>query len=64
MRTKKQLKNKINDLEQWLKENPSTHENRPLVETDIRKAKQMLDELKSHRTIERDTFDIREHNFS
>lgn len=33
--TSQQIKNKIADLEQWLKDNPN-HANRTLIETDLR----------------------------
>lgn len=61
--TKQQLKNKIADLEQWLTDNHSEHIARPQIESDLRKAKSDLANLKANRTFERDTFDIREHNF-
>lgn len=56
--TKQQQKNKIAELEQWLRDNPN-HENRTMIETDLRK----LTEQQHGRTYERDTFDLREHNF-
>lgn len=34
--TPQQLKNKIADLEQWLRDNPN-HTNRTLIESDLRK---------------------------
>jgi hypothetical protein len=40
--TKQQLKNKIADLEQWLKDNHSEHQARPQIESDLRKAKEQL----------------------
>lgn len=40
--TKKQLKNKIEDLEQWLRDNSTHHESRPLIESDLRRFKQQL----------------------
>ncbi len=56
--TPQQIQNKIADLEQWLRDNPN-HENRTTIETDLRKLKEQT----NHRTHERDTFDLREHNF-
>jgi hypothetical protein len=60
--TKQQLVNKIAELEQWLIDNHSEHIARPQIEADLRKAKRELVQLDS-RTIERDTFDIRGHQF-
>ena len=51
-------KNKIAELEQWLRDNPD-HGTRTTIETDLRKLK----EAQTDRPIERDTFDLREHNF-
>lgn len=51
--------NKITELEQWLRDNPN-HENRTIIETDLRKLKE---DQQESRPIERDTFDLREHNF-
>lgn len=45
--SKQQLKNKISELEQWLKENASEHEARPHIEADLRKAKEELAKLKN-----------------
>ncbi|MBF2710082.1 hypothetical protein [Flavobacterium soyangense] len=56
--TPQQQKNKIAELEQWLRDNPS-HENRTVIETDLRKLK----EPDEHWPVERDTFDLRNHNF-
>jgi hypothetical protein len=56
--TPQQRKNKISELEQWLRDNPN-HANRTTIETDLRKLK----EEQFGRTHERDTFDLREHNF-
>lgn len=50
---------KITQLEDWQKKFPADHPMRPVVEADLRKAK----EAKSDHPIERDTFDLREHNF-
>lgn len=57
--TPQQCKNKIAELEQWLRDNPN-HTNRTLIETDLRKLK----EQPQGRTYERDTFDLRNHNFN
>jgi hypothetical protein len=57
--TPQQTKNKIAELEQWLRDNPSHHPNRPLIESDLRK----LEEEQVSRTYERDTFDLLNHNF-
>jgi hypothetical protein len=51
--------NKITQLEDWLKKFPADHPMRPVIEADLRKAK----ESQIDRPIERDTFDLREHNF-
>ena len=56
--TPQQQANKIAELEQWLRDNPN-HENRTIIEKDLRK----LREQATPRTHERDTFDLREHNF-
>jgi hypothetical protein len=56
--TPQQQKNKIAELEQWLRDNPN-HENRTMIETDLRK----LTETQHGRTYERDTFYLRKHNF-
>lgn len=64
MPTKQQLKNKIADLEQWLQDNHPEHESRPHNEAELIKAKEQLSQLVSCRTFERDTFDLREHNFN
>jgi len=47
--------NKITELEQWLQDNPN-HPDRTTVETDLRHLKESV-------PVERDTFDLREHNF-
>lgn len=57
--TPQQRLNKIAELEQWLRDNPN-HENRTIIETDLRKLKE---DQQESRTIERDTFDLREHQF-
>lgn len=49
---------KIAELEQWLKNNPHSSM-RAVIESDLRKLK----EEQYERPIERDTFDLREHNF-
>lgn len=56
--TPQQRLNKIAELEQWLRDNPN-HANRTTIETDLRKLK----EESIPRTYERDTFDLRNHNF-
>ena len=56
--TPQHRKNKIAELEQWLRDNPN-HANRTIIETDLRKLK----EQQLGRTYERDTFDLRNHNF-
>jgi outer membrane PBP1 activator LpoA protein len=56
--TPQQQKNKISELEQWLQDNPN-HPSRTIIETDLRRIKEQPQE----RPIERDTFDLREHNF-
>lgn len=56
--TPQQRSNKIAELEQWLRDNPN-HENRTIIESDLRKLK----EENIPRTYERDTFDLREHQF-
>lgn len=61
--TKRQLKNKKADLEQWLQDNHSEHELRPYKEVELKKVNEALAQIKDYRTFERDTFDIREHNF-
>ncbi len=50
---------KITQLEEWLKKFPADHPMRPVVEADLRKVK----EAEFTRPIERDTFDLRNHNF-
>lgn len=55
--TPQQRKNKIVELEQWLRDNPN-HTNRTTIETDLRKLK----EPQQGRTYERDTFDLRNCN--
>lgn len=55
--TPQQRSNKIQELEQWLRDNPN-HENRTIIESDLRKLK----ESQPARTYERDTFDIQNYN--
>ncbi|RTY64384.1 hypothetical protein EKL95_14490 [Flavobacterium sp. LB2P53] len=55
--TPQHRKNKIAELEQWLRDNPN-HANRTIIETDLRK----LTEQQQGRTYERDTFDLRNYN--
>lgn len=58
------LKTRIAELESWLKFNHSEHLGVSTIQADLRKAKQELAELENPRTYERDTFDIREHDFN
>ncbi len=44
--TNQQLKNKISELEQWLFDNSSEHEARPMIEADLRNAKEQLANFK------------------
>ena len=63
--TQQQRKNKITELEQWLIDNPS-HPNRVLIETDLRNLQLVqlgLVPRSDDIVYERDTFDIRHHNF-
>lgn len=46
--TKKQLKNKIAELEQWLFDNSSEHEARSQIVTDLRRAKEEFEKLKEN----------------
>ena len=57
--TPQHRKNKIAELEQWLRDNPN-HEMRTTIESDLRNLKESD---KQTRTYERDTFDLRNHNF-
>jgi len=52
--------NKIAQLEEWLKKFPADHPMRPVVEGDLRKLKE---DQQESRPIERDTLDLREHQF-
>lgn len=64
MLTKYLLPQKIKELESCLSEMAPEHEARHLIQNDLRKLKAELAELENdNRTIERDTFDIREHQF-
>lgn len=56
--TPQQRLNKIAQLEQWLQDNPN-HADRVRIEADLRK---LRDEWESQ-PIERDTLDLREHQF-
>jgi len=58
METPQQRKNKIAELEQWLRDNPD-HQMRTTIESDLR---QLKDCDKQSRTYERDTFDLSNHN--
>lgn len=55
--TPQQTRNKIQELEQWLRDNPN-HDNRTIIESDLRKLK----ESQQNRTLERDTFDLQNYN--
>lgn len=57
--TPQQRHNKIAELEQWLRDNPN-HANRTTIETDLRKLREDHPESSP---IERDTLDLREHQF-
>lgn len=59
-----QLKNRIAELEFWLQDNHPEHMAVETIQADLRKAKEELAELENTRPYERDTFDIREHNFN
>lgn len=61
---KEKLKTRIAELESWLKFNHSEHLGVSTIQADLRKAIQELAELENPRTYERDTFDIRDHNFN
>jgi hypothetical protein len=50
MRTKTQLKNKIAELKQWLRDNASEHEARPQIERDLRNAISDLKIIDTHGT--------------
>lgn len=58
------IKTRIAELESWLKSNHPEHIAVESIQFDLRKAKQELAELENSRTYERDTFDIREHDFN
>jgi hypothetical protein len=57
------LETRIAELEGWLKFNHAEHLSVVQIQTDLRKAKEELAELQTSRSFERDTFDIRDHNF-
>lgn len=57
------LKTRIAEREAWLKFNHAEHLSVVSIQTDLRKLKEELAELQSNRSFERDTFDIRAHNF-
>lgn len=42
MQTKQQLKNKKEELEQWLRDNSTEHEARPMIESDLRRVNDQL----------------------
>lgn len=58
------LEEKIIELESWLKFNHAEHLSVVQIQTDLRIAKADLEIIKNERPFERDTFDIREHNFN
>ena len=58
------LKTRIAELESWLKFNHSEHLGVATIQADLRKAKEELAELENQRPFERDTFDIRNHEFN
>lgn len=60
----KQLQDKIDQPEQWLKDNHPEHLAVPDIQNDLRNAYSELVCLETGRTYERDTFDIREHDFN
>lgn len=60
----KKLKKRIAELEQWLKDNHPEHLSVPDIQNDLRNAYSELVCLETGRTYERDTFDIREHDFN
>ena len=61
---KEKLKTRIAQLESWLSDIHPEHMGVASIQADLRKAKQELAELENPRTYERDTFDIREHDFN
>lgn len=63
MPTKNELKTKIATLEKWLTEHHPEDLQRPIIDADVRQARQDLFDLINPRTYERDTFDLRDHNF-
>lgn len=58
------LQKRITELESWLQFNHAEHLAVASIQTDLRKAKEELAELEKERPFERDTFDIRDHNFN
>jgi hypothetical protein len=58
------LETRITKLEAWLKYCSTENLEIGLIQSDLRKAKEELAELQGNRSFERDTFDIREHNFN
>lgn len=57
-------KARIVELESWLKFNHSEHLGVATIQADLRKAKEELAQLESERPFERDTFDIRNHEYN
>ena len=58
------LKDKINELESWLRFNHAEHLAVTQIQADLRKAKEELAQLENERPFERDTFDLRDHQFN
>lgn len=58
------LKTRIAELESWLKFNHAEHLGVATIQADLRKAREELAELENERPFERDTFDIRNHEFN
>jgi hypothetical protein len=57
------LQTRIAELEAWLQHNHPEHMARPMIENDLRALRKELEE-QSSRTFERDTFEIRNHQFN
>ena len=53
MRTKTELKTKIAQLEKWLTEHHPEDLQRPVIDADLRQARQELHDLENPRTYER-----------
>lgn len=61
---KEKLKTRIAELEACLLAMHPEDMAISTIQSDLRKAKEELAELENPRTYERDTFDLREHNFN